>query len=86
MHKDHEVLARELEAARKQVRIGGTYSHYKNPDRLYKVIGLGVQEVDDGICVIYQAQYGKELIFVRDLDDWVKEPSPGMPRFKLLDR
>lgn len=83
-HKDQQVLQEELEAAQKQVKIGGTYSHYKNPDKLYEVIALGVQELNDKLCVVYQAKYGKKIIFIRDLDSWLKEPLKGTPRFRFI--
>ncbi len=58
--------------AGQKVKVGGLYCHYKNPDQAYKVIHLAVTEWNDRICVIYQAQYGEKLIFVRPLNSWLK--------------
>ncbi len=85
-NKSHEELEKELAAAKGQVKIGGIYVHYKNPDAFYKVIGLGIQEATDTVCVIYQAEYNKELIFVRDLVDWMKKPSENKERFMLVKK
>ncbi len=71
MHKPQDVLAQEIKNANKQVEIGAFYYHYKNSKRTYKVLNLGFTEVDDEICVIYEAQYGKNIIFVRSLKSWL---------------
>jgi hypothetical protein len=71
-HKSHAKLHTELEKARRKAIIGGVYSHYKYPENTYKVINLGFIESTDDICVIYQAIYNQELIFVRPLNDWLE--------------
>jgi hypothetical protein len=83
-HKSHQILEEELQKAGKQVKVGGTYSHFKHPERLYKVVSLGVQEGTDRICVIYRAEYNKDLVFVRDLDSWLEKPKEGIDRFTLV--
>lgn len=85
-HKNQIGLERELNQAAEMVKVGEIYSHYKNPQNHYQVIGLGVQEATDKICVIYQAQYGGKFIFVRDLDSWldtVDVDGVKVLRFKL---
>lgn len=72
-HKSHKQIKKELREAEKKIKVGGVYSHYKNPENLYKVIGFGIQEATDKVCVIYQAEYDKKLIFVRDLDFWLEK-------------
>lgn len=73
MHKSQESLSKELDEAAKKVKVGGYYYHYKKPSDAYEVINLAVTEWDDKICVIYQAQYGDGLIFVRPLDSWLEK-------------
>jgi len=73
MHKDQAVILKELEEASKQVQVNGLYYHYKNPDLKYKAINLAITEADDEVCVIYQAQYGAKLIFVRPLASWLEK-------------
>jgi hypothetical protein len=86
--KTHEDIEIELQVAQKAVKIGGVYAHYKNAQQRYKVIALGTQEETDKICVIYQSEYGKKLIFVRDLDNWLDKPKVEgqlVERFKLIE-
>ena len=86
--RTHDDIEKELQEARKHIKIGGTYSHYKNPQNLYKVIFLATQEETDKICVIYQSEYGKKLLFVRDLDSWLDNPEVNgekVERFKLVE-
>lgn len=71
MHKSQKKLANDLSKAARQVQVGGLYYHYKNPDVHYRVVGLAITEQDDEICVIYEAQYGEKLIFVRPLASWL---------------
>ena len=36
------------------------------------MIGLAITEADNSICIIYQAQYGERLTFVRPLASWLE--------------
>jgi hypothetical protein len=83
-HKSHQILEEELQKAEKLVKVGGIYSHFKHPEKLYKVISLGVQESTDKICVVYRAEYNKKLVFVRDLDSWLEKPQENIDRFNLV--
>lgn len=86
-NKTHEEIEEEFKNAKKFVKVGGTYSHYKHPENLYTVIAIATQEATDKICVIYQANYGKEILFVRDLDSWIEKPllnGKRIKRFKLV--
>jgi hypothetical protein len=84
-HKDYRAIEKELEIAKRQVRIGGIYSHYKNPEHLVRVIAVGIQEATDKLCVIYQEVANGNHVFVRDLDIWLEEPLGGTPRFRLIE-
>lgn len=83
-NRSHEALESDLEKAEEQIKVGGTYYNFKNPEKLYKVIALGIQESSDTVCVVYQAEYNKKLIFVRDLESWLKQPEENVQRFKLV--
>jgi hypothetical protein len=83
-HKSHSELKEELESAKERVKINGIYSHYKNPDRFYRVIAIGVQESTDELCVIYQDTVDEYLLFVRNLDLWLENPVEGLPRFEFV--
>ena len=85
MHKPEEELKSALAEAASKVRLNGLYSHYKNPDKLYRVINLALTEADDEVCVIYEAQYGRKLVFVRPLASWLEKveiDGTEVPRFK----
>jgi len=71
MHKPQDILITELKAASSKVKIGGHYRHYKNPDKTYKLLLIAFTESDDALCVIYEAQYGERLVFVRPVDSWL---------------
>jgi hypothetical protein len=66
-----EELSRRLIEAAQAVSVGARYKHYKG--KLYKVISLAILEATNEICVIYQAQYGKNLTFIRPLTDWLEK-------------
>jgi len=88
MHKSHDELHSKLTAAAQQVSVGGSYAHYKNPHQLYTVLQLAITEWNDELCVIYQAQYDPELIFVRPLDSWldvVEWQGVTVPRFTKIN-
>ena len=72
-YKKHTQLHKELESAKKKVVIGGIYSHYKHPENTYKVLHFGFIEANDSVCVIYEATYDRELIFIRLLESWLEK-------------
>lgn len=87
MRKQQKTLADELEKASNKVNVGGTYYHYKNTDNSYTVLNLAVMESDGTVCVIYRADYGDQLIFVRPLENWldlVERNGQQVKRFTLL--
>jgi hypothetical protein len=83
-NKSQEILEDELKNAEKHVKVGGVYYHFKNPKQLYKIISLGVLESSDIVCVVYQAEYNKKLIFVRSLENWLKQSEDNVARFTLV--
>ena len=71
-HVEQLVLAKQIEEAKKKVSIGADYQHYKGREKVYKVLGFGFTEANDELCVIYQAQYGEKLTFLRPLTIWLE--------------
>ena len=61
-----------MEKAAQRVTAGSMYAHYKHPDQRYKVMGLVILEATDEPGVIYQAQYGNNISFVRPLASWLE--------------
>ena len=83
-HTEQIVLAKEIEEAKTKVTVGGEYWHYKGRYKVYKVLGLGFLEANDELCVIYQAQYGERLTFLRPLTIWLEQvewEGKTVPRF-----
>lgn len=72
-HKERSVLNKELNSAKAKVTVGASYRHYKDPSKLYKVIDFGFLESNDELHVIYQAQYGESVIFLRPLTSWLEQ-------------
>ena len=86
-HKEQLVLADEIKAAQQKVDVGAEYWHHKSRDKVYKVIGLGFLEANDELCVIYQAQYGEKLTFLRPLSVWLEDvewQGEIVPRFNRI--
>lgn len=76
-HKTQAELRDSLDEAIAQVPVGGTYTHYKSPDQTYTVTGHVIMEADDAVGIIYQANYGEHITFVRALDSWQAEVDDG---------
>ncbi len=88
-HKNHDQFYQELNDAKQKVIIGGIYSHYKYPENTYRVTALGFTEATDEVCVIYQATYDPDLVFIRPVCSWLETPQwngQKVPRFKLVSR
>ncbi len=70
-HKSQIELSQMLTQAADQVEVGAQYNHYKN--QIYTVLNLAIQESTDAVCVIYRAEYGDKLLFIRPVDEWIEE-------------
>lgn len=86
-HKPQPKLAQEIANAKSIITVGTQYWHYKSRDNVYNVIGLGFLESNEELCVIYQAQYGEKLTFIRPLNVWqesVEWQGKTVPRFNKI--
>lgn len=86
-HKSQDELAQDLEKATKQVVVGGTYVHFKSPTMRYRIIDLAINTDDSSVCVVYRALYGRQILFIRSIDQWLDEvDSEGrkVKRFTLV--
>ncbi len=68
-----EQLKALLEDAKARVQVGARYQHYKSADMTYKVLDIVIQEVDNQPAVVYQAEYGEKITFVRPLSVWLEK-------------
>lgn len=66
-----EELSLLLANAGQKVEVGALYLHYKQDDR-YTVLDLAIHESDDEVMVVYRADYGDRVVFVRSLRSWLE--------------
>ncbi len=66
----------------------GYYEHYKGGR--YKVLGVALHSETLEEMVIYQAQYGEKLVWVRPIDmflgEKVLDDGENVPRFRFLKK
>ena len=90
MHKrvSDEELIRRVEAARDQLDLTGIYTHYRHIDSRYRIVMVALSELNERPCVIYQNLGHPDLVWVRDLEDWLvqvpTETGELVPRFTKL--
>ena len=60
-----------LDDAQKKVAVGEHYQHYKGD--LYEVVDVAIMTEEIGVGVIYKAQYGRNVLFVRPLEIFLEE-------------
>lgn len=88
MRKTQEELAAEIGRAVREVNIGGLYYHYKKPEQSYAVEFVGCLESTEEVCVGYRALYGKGILWVRKMNDFLEEVEVGgkkVKRFTLCE-
>lgn len=86
-HAEQLELAKEISEAQRQVTVGAKYYHYKGRDKIYTITGLGFVEATNELCVIYRAEYGERLTFIRPLTIWLEHvewAGKTVPRFTKL--
>jgi hypothetical protein len=83
-HKSQEVLSHQIAKAHKLIKLGGQYAHYKDPKHRYMVTGFVVIEETGELGVVYLAEYGEKLSFVRPVNVWLEKvewKGNTVPRF-----
>jgi hypothetical protein len=87
-HLTEAELLQKLQQAAEQVHIGARYRHYKDETHTYQVQGFAIIEATDEIGVVYKAEYGAGLTFVRSLVSWLDKVEWGgtdVHRFTLVE-
>lgn len=79
-----EQLEQKLQNVATHVEVGARYKHYKGHD--YTVLQLAILEATNEPCVVYQAEYGNKLIFVRPVSSWVEEVESEGKRIKRFEK
>ncbi|XWV25629.1 TonB box-like protein [Tupanvirus deep ocean] len=67
-HTSEEILSKNIGSI--NIKPGDIYYHYRSPHDHYKVITIALDEATEKPVVVYQALYGKKLIWVRHYDVW----------------
>jgi len=78
-------LSAKLAQAARQVTVGARYMHYKQLS--YIVVALALREEDNEPCVVYRAEYGDNVTWIRPLSSWTQEVEVGgkkVPRFTKI--
>ena len=87
-HKSEVEIQADIAAAEKGIVIGGIYSHYSDPAKIYKVLDIITSEEKCAPEVVYEAQYGASLKFGRLVSSWLEMVEFGgeeVPRFSLVE-
>ncbi len=77
-------IINSLAKAKLQVKVGKLYSHYKIPQKYYRLNNLAINEADHKVMVVYTSCDHDEITWIRPLDSWL-ETLDGVPRFSLID-
>ena len=78
-HTPFKVLEEKLSKGFKKVKVGQIYFHYKNENNYYVVESIGFIESSEEVAVIYRALYGKGIVWVRPLEEFIK-------KFMIVDK
>jgi hypothetical protein len=87
-HTDESTLVTELEAVKNMIYPGDVYHHYKDPAKLYKILGVSLLESTEEVAIIYQSLYGHKITWVRTWKNWsesVEYNGVLYPRFKQVN-
>ena len=70
-HLSQEELRARLDKAHELVEVGARYAHFKHLEQAYTVVSLAIREDTQDVCVIYKAEYGEEIPFIRTLESFI---------------
>lgn len=76
-----------LKKAYTKVRVGGLYYHYKDPQIIYRLDKLGLDETTHQVMVVYTSFMNGdgEITWIRPLNSWLELVDGGKPRFSLVE-
>lgn len=88
MKSSADSLETRLAHALELVPKGARYAHYKHPERTYRVVTISLIEETLEPAVVYEAEYGERLSFIRPLSNFLEivtfEGEP-VPRFSPIN-
>ena len=86
-HLSELELRHRLSEAEALVEVGARYAHYKHPEAAYTIRGFAIREDTQDVCVIYDAEYGERIPFIRSIQSFVESvevEGASVPRFSKL--
>ena len=66
---DERGLKRLIKNAKARVKVGGKYIHFKNPEHVYLVLDIAIDQEHKAL-VIYKGLYGEHLTWARPVDEF----------------
>ncbi|HXF29674.1 MAG TPA: DUF1653 domain-containing protein [Chlamydiales bacterium] len=67
----------KLATAKKKVKAGEKYVHYKSPEKPYTILNVALLEADTEPCVVYESaeddNHGDKLVWVRPFSSFFAE-------------
>lgn len=69
-HRDQTKLLKDLESLKSKIKVGDKYYHYKHHDQFYHIVAVGFIEATEEPCVVYEAEYGDKITWVRTENDF----------------
>ena len=72
-HRKTSDLADKITLAKKKIKLSSKYFHYKHKDRYYNIVQIGFIENTEEVCVVYEAEFGDKLVWVRTITDFLSK-------------
>ena len=69
-HKNTQELLSELEKLKQRIDVGDRFYHFKHPESFYRVVAVGFIENNEEPCIVYQAEYGDKITWVRTEEEF----------------
>jgi len=86
-HASQAELTEKFEDAKRQIKVGDVYYHYKKPEADYTIIGLALIEETEEPAVIYRADYSANLTWIRPVDNFLEVIDvDGKPQARFVKR
>jgi ADP-ribose pyrophosphatase YjhB (NUDIX family) len=83
--KDEKFFAEMIKDAKTAVALGGRYRHSKS-GKEYTVVDLAVLEETETAAVVYRAEYGERLSWIRTVENFTEEVEVGGKRIPRFER
>lgn len=68
--KNSQQLLSELDNLKQRINVGDKFYHFKHPESFYIVVAVGFIENNEEPCIVYQAEYGDKITWVRTEDEF----------------